>query len=122
MYHTEILVGITLLSAIFVLLIKRLKARKKALTPGNHEDAATKEGSSDIFSDEEGWGLDELEFGLDETGWGIEELEFDTADIGTDDTWPLEELEFGTADIGTDDAWPSEELEFDTADIGMDEE
>ena len=108
MRHTEILVGITLLSAIFVLLIKRLKARKKTLTPGDHEDAAIKEGSSDIVSDE--------------VGWGIEELEFGAADIGTDDAWSVEELEFGAADIGTDDAWSVEELEFGTAEIGLDEE
>lgn len=84
MRHTEILVGITLLSAIFVLLINRLKARKKALTPGDHEDAAIKEGSSDIFSDEE-WSVKELEFGLDEEGWGLDELEFGAAEIGLDE-------------------------------------
>ena len=107
MYHTEILVGITLLSAIFVLLIKRLKARKKALTPGDHEDAAIREGLSDIVSDEE---------------WSVKELEFGATDIGTDDAWQVKELEFGTIDVGTDDAWSLEELEFDTAEIGLDEE
>lgn len=102
MRHIEILVGITLLSAIFVLLIKRLKARKKALTPGDHEDAAIREGSSDIVSDEE-WSVKELEFGLDEEGWGLDELEFDAIDVGTDDAWSVEELEFDTAEIGLDE-------------------
>lgn len=107
MRHIEILVGIILLSAIFVLLIKRLKARKKALTPGNSEDAAIREGSSDVVSDDM---------------WSVEELEFGATDIGTDDAWQVKELEFGAIDVGTDDAWSLEELEFDTAEIGLDEE
>lgn len=88
MRHTEILVGITLLSAIFVLLIKRLKARKKALTPGDHEDAARREGLSDIVSDEE-WSVKELEFGPDEADWGLDELEFGLDEVD----WGIDEVE-----------------------------